>query len=853
MNLNTGMKAPAITIGGVVSENASSNERQQKQHKRASRREKEDQEASRRERRLRDKVGSTHSSYDDSSDERRERHRRRDKEDQEAKRRARRIVHSTDDPSTRKTARSSRHDKDGGAKEKTRVSRSNRSPNGTSTRDTGDRKTKEKSKASSRSVTPGAVSVDDPSARTSSHKSRKETEKSKRGDDVRRSTQNRVARERTKALAAPDEQEVVLPATQHGGDEEVILVAEAVDDVEKANLKKLEDDNEELRRQMQATLENPQHDATDSNGDDRTVEQEPPKSDCTRYLCGAFVIIVAIVAGAVAFVMTRPRATIPTSSPTVFGATAIPTSSSQTNSPTFSQLTIDDCLAISEGRPVHNQESLTRRQLNLRFQVSLVEASKIGLYEQEALNSKMNQGPLQTISGCDPSIVASGFRGSRRLTVIDTSVGDAKVAIGNTTALCETTTGQSCFEVEVALLLFLETYESDASLLQLTETVFGKADFAKNAGLPFASIVLVFVEPHAQFPSPNGSQTQSPIAGPSSDPSGGPTTAPSHNPTRVPGALASGAPSIAPSSIPSAGQTVAPSTTPSRIRGADSTESPTVSTSSPTKSPTDPPSTAPTKAPTSNSPTNLPSPVPSTQPSSLPSESPTVAPSSTPSEGPSRGPSNLPSASQAPSTTPSVTPGRCGPLVGGAQCSCDSNYYHCSALGYCGYGADVGAFYVQGEPREYDCPLGPVSLITPAAVVSQSSTRTASNGQIMGPWRAIDGNTDSTDFFTCTQTQFNSAAWWKIDFGFLAKVDKVSIWNIKDSWNRIEGSRLELQDSDGILLFTSNITLGVTRNPLYETFEFSPPIANVASAQLITATNGLPLQLCEFQAYGYLQ
>ena len=127
----------------------------------------------------------------------------------------------------------------------------------------------------------------------------------------------------------------------------------------------------------------------------------------------------------------------------------------------------------------------------------------------------------------------------------------------------------------------------------------------------------------------------------------------------------------------------------------------------------------------------------------------------------------------------------------------------------------------------------------------------------MGAWRAIDGNHDGGAYFTCSHTLWNSGAperWWQVDFGFVAQVDKVTIWNIYASghWYRIQGATMELLDIDGNILDTSAITMGLAVEPSVETFQFSSPVANVAAVR-ITSTNGYPLHVCEVEAYGYIQ
>ena len=371
----------------------------------------------------------------------------------------------------------------------------------------------------------------------------------------------------------------------------------------------------------------------------------------------------------------------PSSSPTLAATTA----------PTFSEQTIQDCLAISEGRPVHNQGELIKRQFNLKFQVSLLGESNIGVMEKLSLQEKIQQGPLLTLTSCDPTVSASGIRGTRRMSMIDSNVRDAKVIIRNVTDLCEDNDG--CADIEAGLLLFLEAYETDTSLLQLIELVFGQDTLAKSLEPPFGDIELVDAEPQDLT-------TSSPVSSPSASPSGIPTSSPSLNPTRAPGGdptiapstsptkLASGAPSSTQSLSPSVLPTSMPSQPPTRVPVSDPTDSPTISSASPSSLPSMIPTQAPTKAPTSNSPTSHPSSLPSLDPSNLPS----LSPSDVPSGWPTQSPSTLPSASpsEAPSHSPSIEPGRCGPSIGGRQCSCDSEYYHCSAKVGVRVGADGG-------------------------------------------------------------------------------------------------------------------------------------------------------------------
>merc|ERR1712032_1482332 len=93
----------------------------------------------------------------------------------------------------------------------------------------------------------------------------------------------------------------------------------------------------------------------------------------------------------------------------------------------------------------------------------------------------------------------------------------------------------------------------------------------------------------------------------------------------------------------------------------------------------------------------------------------------------------------------------------------------------------------------------PMSLIISDSATTTQSTdyeSTHHGDHLLSP-NAIDGDINT---FSHTQYKGGVDAWWKVEFGFLAKVTKVTIFNRRDCCqDRMVGAKLELFVADGVL------------------------------------------------------
>merc|ERR1712037_702902 len=145
----------------------------------------------------------------------------------------------------------------------------------------------------------------------------------------------------------------------------------------------------------------------------------------------------------------------------------------------------------------------------------------------------------------------------------------------------------------------------------------------------------------------------------------------------------------------------------------------------------------------------------------------------------------------------------------------------------------------------------PMSLIVPgSAVTSQSSNYESTHlGDPLLSSNAIDGDINS---FSCTQYRGGVDAWWKVKFGFLAKVSKVTIFNRRDCCQyRMVGAKLELLDADGSVVADAVLNIGNGAGSEDFTFNTNFDVAAVKiSGKDDSTTDSTTVEIAEVEVYG---
>merc|ERR1712032_1032909 len=165
------------------------------------------------------------------------------------------------------------------------------------------------------------------------------------------------------------------------------------------------------------------------------------------------------------------------------------------------------------------------------------------------------------------------------------------------------------------------------------------------------------------------------------------------------------------------------------------------------------------------------------------------------------------------------------------------------------------------EVQVYGIPVAPISksLIVPgSAVTSQSSNYESTHlGDPLLSSNAIDGDINS---FSHTQYRGGVDAWWKVEFGFLAKVSKVTIFNRRDCCQyRMVGAKLELLDADGSVVADGVLNIGNGAGSQDFTFNTNFDVAAVRisgkddsldSTTVEIAEDSTTVEIAEVEVYG---